>query len=704
MSKGVRIEKKEATPKHQGGGLALSIDDEGLYGLQASAALGPLQDAITQIAQDLASHFYERLAKAPETAGILNLLTGEEFAHLQAKQIQHVTMMFAPDLTVQGQMTQAQQAGLVHAMVGVDMPMLIKAYALYQHALQQYLLPLVEPSRHASITRLIDGRLMFDLQAQTASYRRLETETALAISQIDQLIHTTANFPDLIRGVMTVIGNLDGGLSAFFGRVDTFGQLQIEASQGVAGQRYHHAMMSGQVPKISINPEIVAGQGPGGRAWRSGDIIVSDAWSIESRNKPWQQLGIELGFRSSAAVPLLDQAGKSIALLSLYSAWPGFFSTLRVRNFIHHVQRVLSYAIQPLNEVPVLALRQSQGYRRLLAEHRVTMLYQPIIDLRDGSLTKVEALARLIGDDSELIPPDRFLPALGAEELFALFQIGLTRACEDCLGFERQGIRTSVALNLPAEGVGEVRYEQAIFEALGTYELGPNRLQVEILESRDEQGHEENRQAFLQKLRAAGVRIAQDDLGSGHSSLLRLDRYGFDEVKIDQGFVRGAFQRPQRALEFILYLTRLAHAFATPLTVEGLEHFGMIEAAAILGAEHGQGYGIAKPMPAAEVVAWHRQFRYAVDPRQPQTALGALATYLLWDMQMDARGSAGEAWLEATRRGVEYFISMRGLEETELARLLDEHFTMGIGGVSTIRTHVIERFTEVWLMEVNEER
>ncbi|MHB0922125.1 MAG: GAF domain-containing protein, partial [Thiomonas delicata] len=196
---------------------------------------------------------------------------------------------------------------------------------------------------------------------------------------------------------------------------DAFGQLQIEASQGAAGQRYHHAMMSGQVPKISINPEIVAGQGPGGRAWRSGDIVVSDAWAIESRNKPWQQFGIELRFRSSAAVPLLDQAGKSMALLSLYSAWPGFFSTLRVRNFIRHVQRVLSYAIEPLNEVPILALRQSQAYRRLLAEQRVTILYQPIIDLRDGSLTKVEALARLIGDDNELIAPHRFLPALGAE-------------------------------------------------------------------------------------------------------------------------------------------------------------------------------------------------------------------------------------------------------------------------------------------------
>jgi len=72
---------------------------------------------------------------------------------------------------------------------------------------------------------------------------------------------------------------------------------------------------------------------------------------------------------------------------------------------------------------------------------------------------------------------------------------------------------------------------------------------------------------------ARRIRIAQDDLGSGHSSLLRMDRVPAI-VKIDQRLVRGALNRPVRAREFIDHLTLLAQGFGAPVTVEGLEDIG----------------------------------------------------------------------------------------------------------------------------------
>ncbi len=108
-----------------------------------------------------------------------------------------------------------------------------------------------------------------------------------------------------------------------------------------------------------------------------------------------------------------------------------------------------------------------------------------------------------------------------------------------------------------------------------------------------------------------------------------MDRYPFDAVKIDQELVRGALRNPQRALEFILYLTRLAHALQTPVTVEGLENLAIIEAAAVLGADRGQGFGISPPLPARDVPEWHAATTdYAVDVRKPHpAALGAMAAY-----------------------------------------------------------------------------
>jgi len=465
-------------------------------------------------------------------------------------------------------------------------------------------------------------------------------------------------------------------------------------------------MEDGTIPKISTDPDLPSGRGVGGRAWRSRQIEVSDSWQLDERAAPWVTLGKELGFRASAAVPLLDDSGNSIALLSMYSLWPGFFSMPRVHNFLTHIQRVLGYAMQRLNHAPVIPMREQQEYRQLLDEGRVTMLYQPIINLRDGRLCRLEALARLQARNGSLISPARFLPVFGELELLRLFERGLRQICLGARAMNAFGPEVHFSINLPAEGVGDERYEQAILGILKESGFSPNRLQLEMLESEDSATQTEQKQVFVRRLREHGVRFAQDDLGSGHSSLLRMGQYSFDEVKIDQGLVRSVLHKPQRALEFILYLTRLAHAFHTLVVVEGLEHLGMLEAAAILGADHGQGYGIARPMPAAEVVEWFANYQYPVDPLHPKTALGAMAGYLLWDMQMavmaDCAGAPEQS--PSANRVVDSFLAEHALEQSPLGKLLRETSPFGSSlaeAHNARQVQVIEYLTEYWLAELD---
>ena len=680
--------------------MTLGIADERVYGKDIASCMQSVQRAFEWRAPAFTEQFFDSLVKTSEGAQILSSLLPEEFAHLKARQSEHLRMLFSPQLSLARHQLEAQRAGLSHALVGVDLTTLVASFAALQQEFQEEILPLVAQEYRDDAMHVVGRRIFIDLQAQAQSYRKIDTELALAMSQIDQLIQSTENFSDLVRGVMRIIGDIDGDLSVFFARCDSSGELQIEASQGAAGHRYHEAMMTGLVPRISTDASRQEGQGPGGRAWRSGQIVVSDAWAVEARNQPWQALGRELGFRSSAAVPLLDDSGKTIALLSLYGAWPRFFSTLRMGNFLNHVHKSLSHAVERLNTTPVVPLPLRQTYRTWIADRRVAFMYQPIIDLRSGKLVKVEALARLLDDDGRIVLPGRFLPACGNEELFALLQLGLERACDDAQRLADAGLQAAVALNFPAEGIGDARCERAILQALRRCEPHGGRIELELLESREGHGSDERRQVFLQRLRDAGARLAEDDLGSGHSSLLRLDQYAFDEVKMDQGLVRGATERPQRALEFMFYLTRLVHAFGMGLTVEGLEHPGLIESAAILGADHGQGYGIARPMPIQEIARWHDGFRYDVDPLRPRTALGALATYLLWDMQAGSSSAhPGRSPAEA-RQTVEAFLVARGLQQSELARLLAEHFEAGASARPRIRFHVIECFTAIWRQEM----
>ncbi len=679
----------------------LKLDVESVYGAHAASDLAAAPEALLQqAAREFVPYFYASFAATPEGGPILGRLLPEEFTHLQARQTEHFTMLFDPHLTPQRHLAAAQQAGSVHALIGVDLLMVSEAYTLYQQFLQDELLPKIEPSRRDAFMRAIIRRILTDLRGQALSYRRIDAEVSRAIAEIDQLIHATGNFSDLIRGVMAVIGNLEGNSSGFFARVDQSGDLRIEASQGMAGHRYHQGMMRGEIPRISINANREAGRGPGGTAWRSGKMVVSDAWALEPRNDPWKKLGVELGFRASAAIPLLDGDGESIALLSWYSPWPGYFSTPRMSSFFNYVQTALSHAVSRLNTAPVVALSLRQAYRGWIAEGRVALFYQPIVDLRTGTVNKVEALARLIDDGGRMVMPDQFLPACGSEELFMLLQVGLQRAGEDRAVWAQAGLEMSIALNFPAEGVGDARYERAVFDAIERFGFGDGRLTLEILESREGSDPIGRQQAFLQRLRDAGVAIAEDDLGSGHSSLLRLDRYAFDEVKMDQALVRGSVSRPQRALEFMLYLARLSHSFGMRLTVEGLEHRGLIEAACILGADQGQGFGIAKPMPMSAIPGWIRQFRHDVKPDLPETTLGAMATYMLWDLEVDTRREDGSGGAVDRRQGVKTFLAHRGLERSELAGLIDEHFASGAAARARVRADIIDGFTQVWLDEI----
>ena len=682
--------------------MTFSVAHERAYSSEATTCLQPIQSMVKGLAERFAAEFFDSLASTVEGSRILSALLEEEAAHLRAREAQYLELIFSPQLTMSQHQTEAQRVGRAHALVGVELQTLVESFALFQQEVREEIVPLMPPQQREQILEIVERRIFVDLQAQVSSYQRVDTELSLTTAGIDELIQQTSNFSDLVRGVMGLIGALEGDVSAFFARCDSSGELQIEASQGASGHRYHEAMMTGLVPKISIDSARTSGQGPGGRAWRSGQIIVSDAWVIESRNKPWQTLGKELGFRSSAALPLQDDSGKTIALLSLYSAWPRFFSTLRVGNFLHHLQKVLSHAVQRLNATPVVALPFRQKYRSWIADRRVAFLYQPIIDLHSGQLRKVEALARLLDEQGRFVTPDRFLPACGNEELFAILDMGLERASVDSKFLAEAGLRASIALNFPAEGIGDARCEHSILRAVEKCGNHGSCIELELLETREGTDTDEQRQSFLQKLREAGVRLAEDDLGSGHSSLLRLDQYAFDEVKMDQGLVRGATHRPQRALEFMLYLTRLVHAFDMRLTVEGLEHRGLIEGALILGADYGQGYGIARPMPIQDIPNWYRRFHYDVAPQRPQTALGALATYLLWDMQaMGAPEQHGAAAALDARQIVESFIAARGLGNTELAKLLAEHFD-GMSPVrGRVRHRVIEQFTDVWRLEVS---
>lgn len=680
------------------------------YGIVAQSLLEPLQSDFIPLAQEVTEKLYSYIQNEDKLAAIINRVRPRTFNRLKQHEAQYLTKLLSHDLAHSTHIDVAQKAGRRHALLGIEISWLVEAINFYQNQINRLLIEHISDLEvREEINSVISQRFLREIEGQTSSYKQISTEVTTAFSRINREVMSSNNLTDLIRSSLKIIGTLPGGTSVLFARMNKEGLLQTEQSYFNSTQQHKYRMASDDAPKIRIDTIDTAGQEPGNLAWRSGKIIVSDSWLFKSDKILWQETANDSGLRSCAAVPILDDLGRSIALLCLYSEWPGYFSNDNISGFLNHVQHLLSYGIQHLIHAPLVPLREQHAYRALLADGSVVMNYQPIINLKDGSLSKIEGLARLKNHAGELVAPKQFLPALGEDELLRLFELGITQICQDMHKLCSQGIDTKISLNLPAEGLGDPRYEKTFFDCLRKYDLKPDRFQVEVLETQEVGERIDEHKDFIKRFQAAGVQVSQDDLGAGHSSLLRLDQYPFDEVKIDQRLVKGALQNPKRAIGFILHLTRLAHAFNTPVTVEGLENIGLIEAATILGADSGQGYGIARPMSLDRFISWYQNFTFSIDPMKPKTAIGALAGYLLWDMQIMSIYDQPE--LEKHINGkliVEQYIDRNSLHGSRLERLLNHSIKLVASSDDRLQktTNTRERFirelTNHWIKEAKD--
>lgn len=232
------------------------------------------------------------------------------------------------------------------------------------------------------------------------------------------------------------------------------------------------------------------------------------------------------------------------------------------------------------------------------------MHYQPVLDLREGTVRKVEALARL-HDGHSLLMPHAFLPAFDAQALLELYERGLAQSLRDRAAWHSQGIDLDLSINLPGAALCDGRYLEATVRCLAAQTCEPASITLELLETGDIFGSGCAIEQF-RRFKDLGVRIAEDDLGSGYSSLTRLREFPFDWAKIDGAILKLPDLDCVEILHVVHMLIRLGHGLDRLVLVEGVEDSDMIASLRTLGADAVQGYGIARPMPAACLPAWIR--------------------------------------------------------------------------------------------------
>ncbi|MDB6454917.1 putative bifunctional diguanylate cyclase/phosphodiesterase [Falsirhodobacter sp. 20TX0035] len=220
----------------------------------------------------------------------------------------------------------------------------------------------------------------------------------------------------------------------------------------------------------------------------------------------------------------------------------------------------------------------------------IAVHYQPIFDA-NGHLAGAEALARWHHPELGPVPPDVFVAV--AEERGLIEPLGRAVLDEACRVAALAGL-SKVAVNVSALEICRAGYAAQVLQVLQQRGLPPSRLELELTE-RVAIASSAAAQANIGPLLAAGVTLALDDFGAGHSSIRYLRDFGFDRVKIDRSFVQQIETDPT-ALKLVRAMIDMASSLGIAVTAEGIEEEAQLSRLASLGCSSFQGYFLGRPM------------------------------------------------------------------------------------------------------------
>ena len=263
------------------------------------------------------------------------------------------------------------------------------------------------------------------------------------------------------------------------------------------------------------------------------------------------------------------------------------------------------FMFDPLKD---LAMREElsllERLAEALAQEEFELFYQPKVNMREGRVIGAEALIRWRHPERGLVPPGEFLPLVEQHALaIPLGEWVIATALRQMDTWRRQGLDLTISVNVSPRHLQQADFATMLAGLLALYpDVPPERLELEILESaalEDTQHVTE----VIAACRRMGVHFSLDDFGTGYSSLLYLKLLPADTLKIDQSFIRSMLD-DTNDLAIVKGVIGLAQAFNRHVIAEGVETEDHGSKLIRLGCDMGQGYGIARPMPAADLPAW----------------------------------------------------------------------------------------------------
>ncbi|PLP59037.1 GGDEF-domain containing protein [Mesorhizobium loti] len=228
----------------------------------------------------------------------------------------------------------------------------------------------------------------------------------------------------------------------------------------------------------------------------------------------------------------------------------------------------------------------------------VSLVFQPIANMRTGKVEAMEALMRLTMPDGTAVPPGLFIPV--AERTGLILELGrwaIRTACRELMSSEH--IRT-ISVNVSPVQLKAPGFAASVAAALGEAGVTGDRLALEITEGLEMEMHSDVLRC-ISDLKLLGIKVWLDDFGTGFAGLSWLRLIDFDTVKIDRSFLHDCGTPRGRAM--FQDIVGLLRNRGPKILVEGVENEQQLELLRRLNIDHAQGFHVGRPAPAERIRA-----------------------------------------------------------------------------------------------------
>ncbi len=239
-----------------------------------------------------------------------------------------------------------------------------------------------------------------------------------------------------------------------------------------------------------------------------------------------------------------------------------------------------------------------------LANDRFVLFAQPILPLTsERTEPRFELLLRMVAEDGELLPPEKFLSAAERYQMLPAIDRWVVKHALAALASHADVLRgrgMSFSMNISGPSIASEDFLEFLETSIRESGLPPEALCFELTETAAV-SNLARADRLMQRLRTLGVSFALDDFGTGLSSLVYLKSLPVSILKIDGAFVRDACTN-QRTEAMVRAIAQMARTMGMETVAEYVETDELRTRMASLGVDFGQGFAIGRPVPLPDVL------------------------------------------------------------------------------------------------------